>query len=467
MAAQRQPTGRPTTPTSAHSHPNPTPTGSPRQNAAVELQDKPMFQPEDEEAKRSLQRESERQTWFQSKANEYLNIPNGYLKVAVLIIRWHEGIDEFKEGHDQEIARLQGILETKFNYQCDIARLENSRNPQVDLKLEILQHIRKHDGPNNLLIIYYTGHGQVIVDHDESRLELSATHNAEQRKGAYIPTAFWDKAEAPLKEDAVGDVLSILDCCFASSAALKNRAEEFRTYQLLAASAVESPTNEPGKNSFTTALIDSLEELLDEYKKECFPVTKLVEKINMKRTRSPALIWDRLRRYKRNVNLAPLDPKPTQERERSFQGGDPERSSLSLRLSLTANDLTKKQIESLAEHLPHACRKSKVPIRQIDWVKMETTRRPSRSFRGVVAAISAGYRFQRMSGMGNIGKEQPDGSLMSPVSLRRKRERGSGSSLSRSKRHASSSDGTLLSTPPTPISPRSSGTVGDGRSSSE
>lgn len=48
-------------------------------------------------------KESERQAWFQNVANEELNIPTGYLKVAVLIVRWHEEVDAFREGHDKEV----------------------------------------------------------------------------------------------------------------------------------------------------------------------------------------------------------------------------------------------------------------------------------------------------------------------------------------------------------------------------
>jgi len=62
-----------------------------------------------------------------------------------------------------------------------------------------------------------------------------------------MPVAFWDEAEVPLRKLAEDYVLSILDYCFASSAALKNVNEDFRIYQLLAASAVERKTCGPGK----------------------------------------------------------------------------------------------------------------------------------------------------------------------------------------------------------------------------
>lgn len=59
-----------------------------------------VIKPNDEEKKR----ESERQAWFQNAVNERLNIPTGYLKVAVLVVRWHDEIDQFRKGHDEEAS---------------------------------------------------------------------------------------------------------------------------------------------------------------------------------------------------------------------------------------------------------------------------------------------------------------------------------------------------------------------------
>jgi hypothetical protein len=53
--------------------------------------------------------------------------------------------------------------------------------------------------------------------------------------------------------------------------------ENTRPYQLLAASKSDQPNNGPSNTPFTTALIMSLEELLDEPKNKSFPVTKLCD----------------------------------------------------------------------------------------------------------------------------------------------------------------------------------------------
>lgn len=86
---------------------SPPPSDMIRQNPAAVLDGAPVCPPEDEGATLELKKESERQTWFQKKANTVLDIPNGYLKVSVLIVRWHEKIDEFKKGHDDEVCFVE------------------------------------------------------------------------------------------------------------------------------------------------------------------------------------------------------------------------------------------------------------------------------------------------------------------------------------------------------------------------
>jgi len=97
MAAQRQ-----SVVTSSLPCRSPPPTEI-RKIPVTELNGEPVCTQEDEAAEQELKEETERQAWFQNEANDSLDIPNGYLKVNVLIIRWHEDIDEF-EGHDKEVS---------------------------------------------------------------------------------------------------------------------------------------------------------------------------------------------------------------------------------------------------------------------------------------------------------------------------------------------------------------------------
>jgi hypothetical protein len=186
--------------------------------------------------------------------------------------------------------------------------------------------------------------------------------------------ASWRKAEVPVLNEMEGDALVILDCCMASAAAAKCRNVGSRIYQLLAASAEESFTSGPGPNSFTTALCNSLEELLAE-KGGPFLLTQLCEKINEKRKRQPCLIWDRLRSYKRTVQLGPLHQHQTQERKAAFRKDALERASINLRLSLKVEDLDKDQIKHIAREIPRICREAKVDIRRIYWEGMTSKKR--------------------------------------------------------------------------------------------
>jgi hypothetical protein len=248
-------------------------------------------------------------------------------------------------------------------------------------------------------------------------LSSARTRNWDDSMDGHPPTAFWDEAEAPLKTHAAGDALAILDCCFASTAASKSRVEDTRTYQLLAASAAEGRTKGPGEQSFTHALCDSLEELLKESKEGAFSVFKLWETINTKRTTQAALMWDRLQRYKRSVELGRL--KPTPERDAAYKNSEPERASLTLRLSLRTEDLEDEWIERLARSLPAACKEAGVRVRRVEWVKMEQ-RDPDRMVRKVAKELK-----RRVTGPGRLQTPGP-----------RKRTRSSTSALSATNRTA-------------------------------
>lgn len=203
-------------------------------------------------------------------------------------------------------------------------------------------------------------------------LTRSRTRNwDESNSHAYAPTAFWDEAEIPLKLYAAADTLAILDCCSASTAAVthKGRNEELRVYQLLAASSADGYTRGPGQESFTHALCESLRELLVEAKGGTFPVIKLWDRINTKRTTQAALMWDRLQRYKRNVALGRLDPNP--ERDESFRNEEPEQASLVLRFSLKEEALGNSQVEKLAAQLPAVFKEAGVPVRRMEYVELE------------------------------------------------------------------------------------------------
>jgi hypothetical protein len=121
---------------------------------------------------------------------EEMNIPEGYQNVAVLIIKWIEELDQLKSGNEvsylvmkrprsnertliwEQVKELDELFRQKFNYPTQVVELQNVTKPQLQLNLAVMNFVNKYNGPHNLLIIYYTGHGSF---HEKSNLlELHA-----------------------------------------------------------------------------------------------------------------------------------------------------------------------------------------------------------------------------------------------------------------------------------------------------
>ena len=62
-----------------------------------------VITPDDVEKKLEI----ERKALFENTVNEKLKIPTAYFKVAVLIVRWNETVDGFREGHSEEVFVYQ------------------------------------------------------------------------------------------------------------------------------------------------------------------------------------------------------------------------------------------------------------------------------------------------------------------------------------------------------------------------
>jgi hypothetical protein len=123
------------------------------------------------------------------------------------------------------------------------------------------------------------------------------------------PIIFWDEPQRYLLEKAKADVLVILDDQRQLSTTPKSLNDPERLYQLLARSSPDTSMSGAGESSFTTALCDSLEELLGESKDQSFHVTMLLERINARRNSHAAQLWPQDRGgFKRNIELGRLHP---------------------------------------------------------------------------------------------------------------------------------------------------------------
>jgi hypothetical protein len=231
----------------------------------------------------------------------------------------------------------------------------NVRNkPQHQLNKHVSNFISDYDGPHSLLIVYYTGHG---VYHDDKRyLELAACDNPQNSKGFIRDAkANWNKVEEKLKEEEVeGDVLTILDTCYASNLVKKSGKREPKKFELVAACSIDQTTDAPGKYSFTRALIDGLKELLAKHK-EPISTFFLVQSINLSkyRTKVPAHVWARNDSPEQHIYLAPLKPnQPNTTQATNYRA--PPGSYLSLRFGLRDPCLNKEQIIYMTKTLSTA-----------------------------------------------------------------------------------------------------------------
>ena len=85
--------------------------------------------------------------------------PSGYLKAAVLLLCWDQ--DCVDMATQVEVDKLKAVFEDQFGYSASIAKLSPTKGKlQVQVNKQVADFVHDHDGPNNLLIVYYAGHGK-------------------------------------------------------------------------------------------------------------------------------------------------------------------------------------------------------------------------------------------------------------------------------------------------------------------
>lgn len=242
---------------------------------------------------------------------------------------------------------------------------------QHQLSRHISTFIEDNDGPQNLLIVYYTGHG-TVKDHDRPKpwLQITATAKPWEGKGFFKDAhANWNKAEDLLRSDDVeGDVLNIMDCCYSSNIA-KSGMLSSRKFELLSACGINQTTCSPGPHSFTRVLIDKLTELADEYTDKPFATHVLNDRIirDERRIEEPSHLWFRLPN-KHHIFLGPLT-KGAKASQQQLSDIRVPRGFLSLRFAISRESLDREQIERLTKSLSTAFEDNKrLGLRRIDWL---------------------------------------------------------------------------------------------------
>lgn len=260
----------------------------------------------------------------------------------------------------------------------------------------VSRFMEKWDGEHNLVIVYYTGLGSHVPESETAKAHLSLHAYAGllyrvkslltifRTADSVYPDVHWDEAERNFVQSARGDVLTIMDACFAGNVTpTVNRAYE-NMYEYVGACHKGKMTSSPGNKSFTSALIASLNHLFEIRARQSFTTPHLVSTIAEQpwRIKSPPFFDSRgaSSPVDRRIFLAP------QKRfgETCFEN-IPIPTYLTLRIEPKDETLDPDQGEELARKVARAVKSSKIRTRRVDWVRLGG--RKSTSFRAAAWSV--------------------------------------------------------------------------------
>ncbi|PSN67487.1 hypothetical protein BS50DRAFT_494426 [Corynespora cassiicola Philippines] len=306
------------------------------------------------------QHETELQEHWDQSIAKHMNIPEGYDDVQVLMIKWHDDIDQLCVR--QEVNSLTRVFKEELHYEVEEVNLK-AVNTQLQLQSAVTTWAFNKDTPHSLLIVYYAGHA--VYDIETKLLKFSPTNEGDGLE------VIWNQAEKPFLETVKADVLAIMDCCFASDL-LRNVPEYGRTFEMLAASHMGETTASPGKDSFTASLITHLRDLAAEYADGYFTTRDIEERMKRERGIEGPALWRRIPGSSRHIRLSKM--KPREERTKEFV---PHRQFIHLGFALRYDSLSKDQIERLTKELPALFRKENIPLVDIKWLGCRKVGHPS------------------------------------------------------------------------------------------
>ena len=276
-------------------------------------------------------------------AGRYKEGETGYDEIGVLLITWEK--DDLL-CRRTEVPRLRDIFQNKFGYAVEEYRIPSQRSG-TGLAAALATFAHRYDSPNKMAIVYYGGHGDFI----DNRFGIYAKQVAD---GEGDPSAFLDDALSQLKLPDT-DILTIIDCCYAARAFSRSEIGK-RKFELLAATPATEPTRRPDhEKSFTTALCDTLEELLDLFPRG-FTTSKLYQQVYFKQEddRKPLLfdqstvdygkIW--LRPFRRPSGSSSASSKVARKDHVAYV-------DLRLKLSQVPEPIMMNQLAVAMQYLPH------------------------------------------------------------------------------------------------------------------
>ncbi|KAM3525231.1 hypothetical protein NHJ13051_004096 [Beauveria bassiana] len=166
-----------------------------------------------------------------------------YKKVEALLLHW--GSDDLFVL--PELEDLEKCLSEDYAFDTDIFAIP-SENSHLELMMRVGQLIKEHESPDTLFLVYYGGHARI----DESR--QSTWCATRESSSAWLQ---WSAIQT-LLERSKSDVLILLDCCAGAASATFPTGNSIT--ETISASSWDAIAPDPGRYSFTNALIEVLQE---------------------------------------------------------------------------------------------------------------------------------------------------------------------------------------------------------------
>ena len=86
--------------------------------------------------------------------------PSTYKKVKALLLCWEEKSDDLMA--KAEVERLEAVFKNRFHFEAQIETIDNNVEQRLQVRVNriLAEFVDINDGPDNLLIVYYSGHGK-------------------------------------------------------------------------------------------------------------------------------------------------------------------------------------------------------------------------------------------------------------------------------------------------------------------
>ncbi|KAK6822851.1 homeobox domain-containing protein [Apiospora arundinis] len=315
-----------------------------------------------------------------------------YTKVCVLLLSWDQKIDDLKTDKESKVAALESLFKNKFKFETKRKTLRGDpiKSTQNQLNMYLSTFVYENDNKDTLLIIYYAGHG--FLDYEPVKLMLTPSIKLPKKSTRDPHEVIWTSAEN-LIQQTCADVLVIFDCCNAGALDCSNRASQNnRTFEYLAATSANSTTKAPGPNSFTSALIWSLDQLLEE--RNCFSTSALLQTIlnrapDFPEDQSPRLS-ERPDSAQRKILIAPTTSEPNKKVDEAIQpdtgdkSEEEQRQDLLLRFVFNC-DITIPLIKEMAIHIKHLIQQKEIKAKTVSWegINMATSKDTMIAYRAI------------------------------------------------------------------------------------